>query len=70
MMTPEAAKPPDNFDRLRTHLRDDSLAAKFAEAYHAAQPADRAQLMTDILQGRLSEIRSSLEHATTKSTQS
>jgi hypothetical protein len=62
----KSATPPDNFDRLRKHLKDDSLAAKLAEAHHTAQPADRARSMTVVLQGRLTEIRSSLEFTKTK----
>jgi len=64
-MTTKDAKAPDNFDRLRNHLKADSLAAKLTEAHHAAQPAGRMRSMIVVLQARLTEVRSNLDIAKT-----
>ena len=58
---PDASTPPDNFDRLRKHLKDGSLAARLVEAHRkpgAATPTEAAAL---VLRARLEQVRGSFD---------
>ncbi len=64
-MKMQDAKTLDNFERLRKHLKDGSLAVQLIQAHHNARPADRPQSVRAVLQGRLDQVRTSLDNAKT-----
>ena len=53
---PTAEHVETNFDRLRGHLKADSLATKLVAAYAAAAPAAPANAVSAVLTARLTEI--------------
>ena len=59
------AKALNNFDRLRQHLKDGSLAVLLVQAHHNVKPAERTQSIRAVLQGRLDQMRTILDNAKT-----
>lgn len=59
----KAAVPQSNFERLITHLAEDSLAAKLVEAYAGAGSADRAAAVKAVADDRLTELKRSHDEA-------
>jgi hypothetical protein len=51
--------PPTNMDRLLSHLKPDSLAAKLVAAYAGATDGDTASAIKKVLSERLTEIEKS-----------
>lgn len=46
-----------NIERLRGHIKDDTLAAKLVDTYRASAPEKRAEALKAIAEARLAEIR-------------
>lgn len=57
---PDAINQPDNFQRLRAHLKDDSLAAVLLEAYRNPTALPPYEAMKAVLTARLEQVRSDL----------
>ena len=53
----EDNEPADNIDRLLTHLKDGSLAARLVRAYREPHPEGPAGSMKTVLDARLEEER-------------
>ncbi|MCL4215400.1 MAG: hypothetical protein KJ052_00110 [Candidatus Hydrogenedentes bacterium] len=51
---------PDNFERLRAHLKDDSLAAVLLEAYRNPGALTPYEAMKVVLNARIEQVRSAL----------
>lgn len=59
----QAEGPQTNFERLLTHLGEDSLAAKLIEAYAGADGAGRAAAIRAVADDRLTQIKRSHDEA-------
>jgi hypothetical protein len=57
---PQAIHQPDNFERLRAHLKDDSVAAVLLEAYRNPGALSPYEAMKTVLSARLEQVRSKL----------
>ena len=57
---PDDTKSPDNFDRLLTHLKDGSLAARLVQTHRTPDTDNPAESMRDLLKERLKQVRNDL----------
>ena len=57
----QPAPPENNFERLMTHLRKNSLAAKLVSAYAAPDEGTSAQAIKDVMADRLDELKNSYD---------
>jgi hypothetical protein len=51
---------PDNFERLLTHLKSNSLAATFVHAYRASPAGKQREALKEVLKTRLELMRQTL----------